>query len=179
MVTTALMTADELYALPDERRGELIRGVIQPVTPVGKPHWRITGLLDRRVGVFVEAHGLGEIGPEAGFILFRNPDTILGPDLAFVRADRLPPLSEEGFFEGPPDLAIEVLSPSNTPVQIADKVALYLEAGTRLVWVVDPPQRTVTVHAPGLTPRTLRVGDTLDGGDVLPGFALPLAELFG
>ena len=179
MATTVLLTADELLALPEAERGELIAGVMRPVSPVGKPHWRLTGRLDRRVGGFAEEHDLGEVGPEAGFILSRDPDTVLGPDLSFVRAERLPPLAEEGFFEGPPDLAVEVLSPSNTATEVARKVALYLEAGCPLVWVVDGPRRHVHVHRPGRPPRTLGIGDALDGADVLPGFTLPLAELFG
>jgi Uma2 family endonuclease len=179
MATTALMTAEDLYALPDERRGELIRGGMSTVAAVGNPHWRLTGRLIRWVSAFVYERGLGEVGPEGGFILGRDPDTVLAPDLAFVRADRLPSLDVQGYLALAPDLAVEVISPSNSAAQIAEKVALYLEAGTRLVWVVDAPRRSVTSHAPGRPPRTLGVGDALDGEDVLPGFALPLADLFG
>lgn len=179
MATTTLWTPEELLTQAGAEHGDLIRGVVQPVTPGGNPHWRLTGFLDRRVGAFVEERGLGAVGPEGGFILGRNPDTVLGPDVAFVRAERLPPLSQEGFLEFAPDLAIEVVSPSNTRAQISEKVAIYLEAGTNLVWVVDPPRRMGTVFAPSRPARTLRDGDSLDGEDVLPGFTLPLPELFG
>ncbi|MBA3416878.1 MAG: Uma2 family endonuclease [Chloroflexia bacterium] len=180
MTTTALMTAEELYALPKERRGELIAGVMCPMPPVDLDHVDDVGRLIRRIGNFAEEHAPGIVGPEGGFRLHRDPDTVLAPDVAYVRRDRVPPPGERtGFPDLAPDLAVEVRSPSNTAAEIARKVVLYLEAGTRLVWVVDRPRREVTSHAPGRPPRTLGVGDTLDGEDVLPGFTLPLAALFG
>ncbi len=179
MVTTALMTAEELYALPDEWRGNLIRGVMQPMPPVDLGHVDVVGRFIRRIGNFADEHAPGIVGPEGGFRLQRNPDTVLAPDVAYIRRDRVPPPEQRsGFPDLAPDLAVEVLSPSNTAAEIGRKVAIYLEAGTRLVWVVDRPRREVTSHALGRAPRTLGVGDTLDGEDVLPGFALPLAELF-
>ncbi len=124
-------------------------------------------------------HAPGLVGPEIGFVLAVAPDTLLAPDVSYTREDWLPPESARGrFLRLAPDLAVEVLSPTDTAAEIAEKVSLYLEAGTRLVWVVDPRRRTVAVHTPDRVARTLVVGDTLDGGDVLPGFVLPLAELF-
>ena len=179
MATTALMTAEDLYALPDERRGELIRGGMSTVAAVGNPHWRLTGRLIRWVSAFVYERGLGEVGPEGGFILGRDPDTVLAPDLAFIRTENIPPRGQRrGFHAIVPDLVAEVLAPSNTASEINEKVRIYLDAGVRLVWVVDPRLRTVNVHDATGVGRMLGTGDTLDGGDVLPGFTLPLAELF-
>ena len=179
MVTTTLMTAEELEAVPDERRGELIRGVMQPMPPVDFDHLADTGRLILRVGAFVESHGLGVVGPEGGFRLGQNPDTVLAPDLAFIRAENVPPRGRRGGFQAiVPDLVAEVLSPSNTASEINEKVRIYLGAGVRLVWILDPRTQTVTVYDPTGAARMLGLGETLVGGDVLPGFTLPLAELF-
>ena len=118
---------------------------------------------------------------DAGFGLARDPDTLRGPDVAFVSRDRVPSEDEQvRVFEGPPDLAVEVLSPSNTPESVRAKVADYLAAGTRLVWLVDadPERETVTIYRSLLAPRTLSRDDDLDGADVLPGFRVALAKLF-
>lgn len=179
MTATILLTARQLADVPDDERGELIAGVMQPVSPAKRTHWRLTGRLLSRLGPFVEARGLGEVGPEAGYLLERDPDTVLAPDVSFVAAGRQWPDDDiTGFPALAPDLAVEVRSPSNTRADIARKIAIYLAAGVRLVWDVDPGPQTVTVHAPGRAPRVLRIGDALDGEDVLPGFSLPLADLF-
>jgi Uma2 family endonuclease len=179
MVTTALMTADELYALPKERRGELLEGVMRPMPPVDFDHFADTGRLFLRVGAFVEGRGLGVVGTEGGFRLGQNPDTVLAPDLAYIRTENVPPRGQrKGFQAIVPDLVAEVLSPSNTASEINEKVRVYLVAGVRLVWVVDPRTRTINVYNPAGAAQMLGLGDTLDGGDVLPGFALPLTELF-
>ena len=179
MATTLLLTAEDLLALPDHQRGELIEGVLRPMPPANFDHFNDTGRLILRVGAFVEAHGLGVVGAEGGFRLRRDPDTVLAPDVAYVRQERLPPPGQRaGFPDLAPDLVVEVLSPSNTPAEVARKVAIYLAAGTELVWVVDRPRQSVTVHRAGRPQRTLGLGDVLEGEDVLPGFGLPLAELF-
>lgn len=176
--TTRLMTAADHFRLHDDEQGELLRGVVLPVTPVERMHWRLTGRLVTSIGVHVDANRLGESGPEAGFLLETDPDTVLAPDVSFVAAGRAWPDEAAGWPRMAPDLAIEVLSPSNTRAGIALKVEIYLAAGVRLVWVVDPEARTVAVHAPGRASRSLGVGDALDGEDVLPGYRLPLADLF-
>jgi len=106
-----------------------------------------------------------------------NPDTVRAPDAAFVRSGR-PEASYRGFYPGAPDLAIEVLSPDDRPGYVREKVAEWLEAGARAVWVVDPRIRTVTVHQPRRKPKRLGEDDTLRGGAVLPGFELPVAAIF-
>jgi Uma2 family endonuclease len=176
--TASLMTADDLDRVPDDERGELLRGVMLPVAPVRRVHWKVTGKFDRSLGNYADANRLGDVGPEAGFLLERDPDTVLAPDISFVAAGREWPDDALGWPEMAPDLAVEVLSPSNTRREIALKVEIYLRAGVRLVWVADAEARTVVVHAAGRPPRTLGVGDALDGEDVLPGYRLPLADLF-
>ncbi len=116
---------------------------------------------------------------ESGFLLASQPDTVRGPDISFAAAERVP--SEglpEGFFPGAPDLAVEIVSPGDTDVEVQDKVMDYLTHGTRRVWVVRPRQQTVTVHRPDGTARLLQGKDVLDGEDVVPGFTFLLQELF-
>jgi len=180
MVTTVQMTAEDLLGLPDDgRRFELVRGKLRVMAPVNFRHGRFVAWLVRQVGDFVDTNALGVVGTETGFVLARRPDIVLAPDIAFVQADRVPlPADQDSYAELAPDLAIEVLSPSNRAQEMVDKVLLYLEAGTRLVWVFDPNREAVAVHTPDRLARTLLADDVLDGGDVLPGFSLPVAELF-
>ena len=132
----------------------------------------------RRLAEFVEQHDLGVVVGEAGFVLEREPDTVRVPDAAFVSVERAASYPGDGFFEGAPDLAVEVLSPSNTPAAVAEKTREYLAAGVRQIWNVDPRNQAVSIHSPGAEPRVLGVGDRLEGGDVLPGFAIPVRSLF-
>jgi Uma2 family endonuclease len=127
----------------------------------------------------IETHGLDLVcvGP-MGFVLEREPDTVRGPDVSLVRASRVPPPHHSGYIDAAPDLVVEILSPSNKRREVQDKVRDYQGAGAGLIWVVDPPKRLVVVHAPGTPARTLAGDDVLDGGDVVPGFRLPLAQLF-
>lgn len=158
------MTLDEFERLPDdESRTELVRGRLVREPPTGMDHGRLASRVDRRIATFVEEHGLGEVFiAETGFVLFEDP-----------------PEESTRFGRMAPDLAVEVVSPSNTAVEILDKTADYLEAGTRLVWVVEPTRRCVTVYRSRNEIRLLREGDELEGYDVLPGFSLPVAEIFG
>jgi Uma2 family endonuclease len=126
----------------------------------------------------VERERLGEVfTAETGFVLRRDPDTVRAPDVAFVRAERVPQARVPGFPAMAPDLVAEVVSPYDRAVEVSGKALAWLDAGVRLVWVVDPENRTVTVHRPGGT-TVLRGRDQLSGEDVLPGFALPLEELW-
>lgn len=118
-------------------------------------------------------------GADAGFVLSRDPDTILVPDAAFVRAERLPPITEQDpILRMPPDLAVDVVSPTDRPHEVAQKVGIYLAAGVPLVWIVEPRTRRITVHAPNQAPVVLSPGDELAGGEVLPGFRLPVSDVF-
>ncbi|MBA3416881.1 MAG: Uma2 family endonuclease [Chloroflexia bacterium] len=177
--TTRLLTAADVWALPEDERGELVQGELRPMPPVDLDHVDLVGTLIEHLRRWTRVHAPGVVGPEGGFLLEGNPDTLLSPDIAYIREERLPPKgSRQGFARMAPDLVVEVLSPSNTAREMETKVRLYLDAGVRLVWVFDQGRRVVVVHPQGHPPRELHAGDTLDGGDVLPGFALPLAELF-
>jgi Uma2 family endonuclease len=180
MVATKLMTAEALERLPDDGyKYELERGEVVRMPPPGFEHLEIIGLLITYLNNFVLPSGLGVVGGEGGFVLERNPDTVRAPDVVFIRADRVPSgEARRHYVEQGPDLAIEVRSPSDNLRKLVAKADEYLSAGTRLVWIFDPSSRTVIVKTPDGKERTLGVGDTLDGGDVLPGFELPLSAIF-
>jgi len=181
MVATKLTTAEELLAMPDDGyRYELIEGVLQRMPGAGEEHSEVWAELLWYMKTFVRERDLGAVvGGDAGFIFGRDPDIVRIPDIAFTRKERLRPRDQRvGFSPIVPDLVVEVVSPSNRPDQLADKIVFYLAAGVRLVLEIDPDPRTVTVHAPGIAPRVLGEGDILDGGDVLPGFTVPVAAIF-
>ncbi len=176
---TAPMTAEQLLELPDDgMRHELVDGELRTMVPAGGAHGRIAARLLGRLFGFVETHRLGELfAAETGFRLRRDPDTVRAPDVAFVGADRVADAGVPGFPALAPDLVAEVVSPSDRAVDVVGKALAWLDAGVRLVWVVDPQNRTVTVYRQDGV-AVLRDADVLDGGDVLPGFALPLEELW-
>ena len=175
------LTVEDFYALPDDdgAKHELQAGVLLAEPLPGMQHgWmaaRIAALLARHV----QEHRLGAVfSNDTGYILARSPDTVRGPDVSFVSGERLGTTGlPAGPFPGAPDLAVEVLSPSNTPAAIRAKVADYLAAGTHLVWIVDPAGRTVTTYRTLLAPRVLAEPEVLDGEDVVPGFRISVAEL--
>jgi Uma2 family endonuclease len=174
-----LHTIDELPDIPDCY--ELVDGeLIMMMSPAGWLHGYLVMKIGAVLGTYVEEKKLGmAFGEQTGFILTRNPDTVRAPDAAFVREERIPrERSLTDYFPGAPDLAVEVLSPSNRASAMKRKLAQYFDAGTRLVWVVDPKTRLITVHAPGREPAVLHETDTLDGEDVLPGFHYSIAKLF-
>lgn len=176
-----LMTAEDLFELPDDgRHYELVRGELKEMSPAGPRGSRIAAVIAQWLLNFAVPRHLGSVYvSEAGFIIRRNPDTVRAPDVAFVRADRLPPDEEQDFYLPlAPDLAVEVISPSDRLTAVQAKVGQCLEAGVRLVWVVNPRTRQVTVHQPGRPMQTVGAGQALDGADVLPGFTLPLSDLF-
>jgi Uma2 family endonuclease len=178
---TAITTAEQLEQLPDDDcRYDLIRGVLYQMSPAGGRHGMLAAELARRLGNHVVERRLGRVfGAETGFVLARDPDTVLGPDVAFVATERLPPEEEwDRFPRLAPDLAAEIFSPSERGPSVREKVREYLDAGVRLVWIVDPRRRTVTVYTPDGASRVVTDSEELDGGEVLPGFRLPLAELF-
>ena len=167
--------------MPNNARRELVRGDVRTITPAGFEHGAVVWNVAIPLGAHVKAHRLGVVlGAETGFVLKRNPDVVRGADIGFVQASRIP----EGrlpvkFWEGAPDLAVEVVSPDDTVNEVEEKVGDYLDSGTRLVWVVNPRRKTVTVHRPGAQPVILRVGDALDGAGVVPGFRTDVAAIFG
>ena len=175
------MTADELFRLPDDNcRYALVRGELQRMTPAGFRHGAIVANLTVPVGQHVRARRLGIVcGAETGFVLERNPDTVLAPDLAFVRRERIPASGVPAtFWDGAPDLAVEVLSPGDSRRETAAKESAWLSAGARVVWVADPRDASVTVHEPRRPVRRLGASDVLDGAPLLPGLQLPVGEVF-
>ena len=149
------------------------------MTPVGIPHSVIVGRLTKLLSIHVDENRLGVVGPEGGFRLSRNPDTVRAPDIAFISRKRLE--SEgipEAFADFPPDLAVEVLSPDDTASEIARKVDEYLAAEVPLVWVVDPGIQKVTVYHSLQDIKVASSGEELDGGEVLPGLRVKVEEIF-
>lgn len=178
---TSLVTADELLHLPSgEFRYELIKGEVRQMTPAGFYHGRIGMKLAGPLNQFVEAHNLGVVClAETGFRIAQNPDTVRAPDIAFVLRERIPESGlPQGYFPGAPDLAVEVVSPGDTVYEVEEKITDWLEAGTLAVWVVNPKQRSVAIHHDAAPVIVLRENDELDGGEVVPGFRLPVAALF-
>jgi len=175
-----LMTAEELLARSSELgRCELIQGELIKMSPAGGLHGLIGMRLLRHLDQFVQSNKLGELTlAETGFRLETSPDTVRAPDVAFIASDRVAQAKTEKFIPIPPDLAVEVNSPGDTVGEVVSKVQWWLAHGTRAVWVVDPKSQTVTTYHPDGSARVVHRGETLTGGDVLPGFELPLDKLF-
>ena len=174
-----LMSAEDLlHANIPDKRTELVRGVLIVREPAGGRHGRVANELSRVIGNHVHAHVLGAVyAAETGFTLARRPDTVRAPDVAFVRRERLPDPEPTGFPDLAPDLVVEVVSPGDRAGEILAKVADWLSAGTRLVWVVDPERRLARVYRQDGAEVTISQGGELDGEDVLAGFACPLAAI--
>jgi len=174
-----LLTADELLALhlPDTRT-ELVRGRLIVREPAGFQHGVIAMALAGRMDAFVRANALGiVVAAETGFKLSSNPDTVRAPDVGFIRADRVPKPLPRNYPAMAPDLAVEVLSPDDRAAEVLEKVADWLGAGTRLVWVVDPDRRVARVYRADGSESLVAADGTLDGEEALPGFTYRLGDL--
>ena len=180
-VTQRALTAEEFWHLPgDGKRRELVRGEVVEELPPGGKHGAVALELGARLRGWTRGGPGGFAGVESEFVLRRDPHTVRGPDVSYVRAARIPSGGvPERFWEIPPDLAIEVVSPGESAETVREKVRDYLETGTPLVWVVYPKTREVVVHTPDGLARAYGPGDTLEGFDLLPGFVCPVGELFG
>jgi Uma2 family endonuclease len=185
-------TVDDLWAIShtlenDGRRYFLLEGELYEMPPTGWLHGDSTHQLAQHIGNHVAANKLGRVtGAETGYILYKNPDgkdTVLAPNVGFIAASRVPERLPDGYVPFAPDLAVEVVSPGNNEKELSMKIEAYLRYGTRLVWIVYPKEQKIHVYRPNKETgeaalRFLRLEDSLDGEDVLPGFKLPLRTLF-
>ncbi len=181
MSTTTLVTAEQLLYMPDNGfRYELIAGEVRKMSPAGWKHGLIAAQLGILLGSHVRKNKLGAVfASEPGFLLASDPDTVRAPDVAFIRRERLAAEKpSEAFWPGPPDLAVEVVSPGDTVNEVDDKVKAWLDAGTRMVWVINPKWRSVTVYRSAVRVTVLTENDEISGEEVVEGFRCVVGELF-
>ena len=181
MVQT-LMTADELLAMPEDGyRYELLKGELKRMPPTGGEHGTTVMFVSIPLGRFILENGLGAVfGAETGFKIAVHPDTVRAPDFAYVSRERIPESGiPKGYWIGAPDLAVEVVSPGDIYGEVEEKVIEWLDAGTRMVVVVNPRRRTVTVYRSRSDVKILSEADEFSGEDVLSGFACKVAQFFG
>ena len=184
MTTTTerrIITAEELFSMPDDGyRYEIVRGELRKMAPTGGEHAWISSDIDTSLNLYVATNRLGKVFTgEPGFVLERDPDSVRAPDVAFVRRERIEAIGKTTrFWPEAPDLAVEVISPNDRYTEVDEKVADWLAAGTRMVVVVNPRNRTVKVHRSPADAVTLTMADTLDGADVVPGWRMPVADIF-
>ena len=180
--TVGRMTAEDLLDMPDDGfQYELVRGELRKTGPAGYVHGKLAMSVGARLWAYVKANGLGEVyGAETGFKLGTDPDHVRAPDAAFVRSERVEAAGDAGgFFPGAPDIAVEVVSPSDRYSQVEEKVADWLDAGAQAVIVVDPSRRAVKVHRSLGDAVVLTEEDVLSVEDVVPGWQMSVEEVFG
>jgi Uma2 family endonuclease len=179
---TRLITADEFLEWPDEpgSRQELIRGEVVTMSLAGGEHGEVAMEIGRLISTHVKTLRLGRTyAAETGFIVARDPDTVRGADIAFVRAERLAQITNrKKHIPFAPDLAVEVRSPNDRDDEVEEKVLVWLAAGSLLVWTVDPESRTVVIHRRGAEPVLLGEDQEIDGGEVIPGFQCRVSDFF-
>ena len=175
-----LLTAEEFFLLPSPTDGseqELVQGEVVATSPPGGMHGVCCNKAGRRIGNFVEDNDRGTVtSNDAGFITARGPDSVRGPDIAYWSKERLP-VAPVGYVEVAPDLLVEVLSPSNTSKQIRAKMREYFAVGVRMVWVLAPEDRTLTIYRVLDEGRLLHESATATGEDALPGFTCRVSDL--
>ena len=174
---THLMTAEELGNLPDSPyRHELIKGELLTMPPPGFPHGTVTMNLSTLLWTYVKNNNLGRVVGEIGYKLESDPDTVLAPDISFIARDRVG-IASEGYRSGPPDLAVEILSPGDRKAQVERKTAMWLQFGAKAVWNVDPRKRTVEIiRADGERKLFGETDELVD--DTVPGFRVKVSEIF-
>lgn len=180
-IQSGAFTAGELLKKPDDGfRYELVRGELRKMAPAGYEHGATVMNISTPLDQHVRANNLGRLyAAETGFLIRSDPDTVRAPDVAFVSRERIPdPASARGYFPGPPDLAIEVISPGDSFTDVEEKVFDWLSAGTRMAVTVNPRNGTVTVYGSLTDIVVLTEKDTLDGGAVVPGWSMLVAKIF-
>jgi len=180
MEVKTLLSAEDLYQMSDIGLAELVKGELKTMTPSGGEHGEFTATLAALLRNFVKPRKLGRVfGAETGIVVARNPDTVRAADAAFMSNERAAQVEDfTRFLDVPPDLVVEVVSPTDRWNEIDEKVTEYLDIGVRLVWVINPKTRSVHIYRPASDVRRLVEADVLDGADVLPGFLVPIKELF-
>lgn len=177
--TTQAVTADELFRMPDNgSRYELVRGELRSHSMSGGLHGQVTARVTVLLGRHVRDRKLGVGFTATGFQLASDPDTVLAPDLAIVVADRAMLGDTDYFFPGPPDLAVEVISPSESYSDVEERTLTYLEHGTRVVVLADPAKRRLVIRRPDQTPVVLSEDDLFELADLLPGFSTVVQSFF-
>ena len=176
------VTIGEFEKMPDPEDGsklELVRGEVIVMPPPKGKHGICCAQVSWMLNNFVKPQKLGWVTTnDTGVVLERGPDTVRGPDVAFWRIARQPEMPE-GYFQIPPDLAVEVLSPDDRRGDVRAKIKEYVFYSVPLVWLVDPELRIVTVYRGSMRGVEFEEGDVLDGGDVLPGLTCKVSDLFG
>jgi Uma2 family endonuclease len=179
MLTVAqTITAQQLFEMPRHEHFDLVEGELVPMSPPGFDHGCIVGEISAALREFVRAGRLGSVAVEAGFVVSHEPDTVRSPDVAFVRAERVPPGGVRAFFDGAPDLAVEVISPSDRASEVIAKASDWLRFGCTAVWVIDPETKTATVYSNRRQTLFLSAEDALGCDELLPGFCLPVSQIF-
>lgn len=180
-VATRPMTAEEFFLTvePESGRYELVNGEIEFTPPPGLQHGEVQGLVYFAIKTYLLTNRIGRVFTESGALIERDPDTARGPDVSYYSQERLPfGVTVVAYHGKPPDLAAEVMSPDDTTAAMKAKAREYLAAGVRVVWVIDPDDRTVTVFAEPTRSTVLEAEATLTCEDVLPGFSCRVADLF-
>ncbi len=187
VIQKQLYTVDDFWELandPDNenKHYELIDGELFEMSPPGRPHGKLAATISRLIGNFVDNLNIGEVTVQSGYSPPDRPDSVLSPDVAYLSQRRIPDPEPQRYTPVMPDLVVEIQSPSNSMIDMKRKAAIYIQNGTRIVWVVRPFNKTVEVihMGEGNTLRSVVVSTdgTLSGEDVLPGFELPVAQLF-
>jgi Uma2 family endonuclease len=174
------LTAEEYYASEHHENTELVNGKVVELMPTGFDHGEYASIIVMHLLAFVRKHNLGRVSVEAGYRLSTSPegDTVRAPDISFLAAERLTGINTISFIDGPPTLAVEIISPSDLWEDIEEKVRLYLETGAQAVWLVEPRRRAVTVRRPQAASVAYTENDLVPGGEILPGFELHVREIF-
>lgn len=176
----SLITAEELLKMGDIGRCELVKGEIIRMSPAGHVHGKIAMEIGRFLSNYVVENRLGVVyAAETGFIISRNPDTVRAPDAMFVSTERLSEISEtDSFLSIAPDLAVEVISPSDPWTEVEEKLDEYFRAGVKLIWVLEPKTKRAYVYRSPTAVRILSESETLSGEEIVPSFEISVSKLF-